>query len=117
MRGNPNKELMQDPREDKNGDTRRSRTPAPSDQWREHMPLHELIYGLVPRPPIHAHAWTVPPIRVELPVSESRHFGQGVEKGLEESEKAGKPNHERNCRKLHEALKDGDEVQVGDFFE
>lgn len=58
------------------------------------MAFHELVDGLVPGSPVYAYARTVPPVSIELSVTEFHDFGKSVQEGLEEREESSKPNDE-----------------------
>ena len=87
-------QLMKKPAEDKHPRTRRVRTPTSSYQRLIKMPSHEMINRLIPHPPVSPHARTIPPFRVEFPIAESHHLGQGIESGLEDGEETGEPDYE-----------------------
>lgn len=72
------------------------------------MALHELVDGFIPRAPVRADAIGVPPIAVEVAVTEAGDFGEGIEEGLEEREEAGEPDDEGDGGEFHEPLEDGD---------
>ena len=90
--GNPDEDFVQHCRKCKHHEPSRSLTPAPSDQRRVYMPLHELVHGLVPRSPIRAHGRAVPPLAVELSVAKPHELSQRVETGLEHGKEARKPD-------------------------
>lgn len=53
----------------------------------------------------------VPPVAVELAVTEAHDLSESVEEGLEKSEKASQPAEEGDGGELHETFDDGCEVQ------
>lgn len=115
--GNPDQNLVQDGGDEEDGDARDERTPSPADHGHEDVALEVLVHGLVPRAPVSAQALAVPPVVVERPVSEPRHFGQGVEERLEKGEETGEPDDEGDGGELHQALQDIGEVERGDLVE
>ena len=84
--------------------------PAPSDEWRVHMSLHEQIDRSVPRSPVCSKTRAVPPIGIELTVPESHDLGQRVQQRLEEGEESSEPDDQRDRRQLHDALQNGSNV-------
>lgn len=80
---------MQNAAEHKNTRARGIWTPPPSYQRRIDMSLHEMIYRLIPGPPISANARTIPPLRVKFSVAKPHNLRQCVERRLENSEESG----------------------------
>ncbi len=85
---------MQEAREDKHHHTRCVRAPASSNERPVDMSPHEMVHGLIPRAPVHAHGGGVPPLGVELAVAEAHNLRQRVQGGLEDGEEAREPDDE-----------------------
>ncbi len=81
------------------------------------MTPHEMVDWLVPCRPVLLHRRTVPPILVELAVAEAEDLSKGVEEGLEESEKAGEPDHYGDGGELHQSLNNGREIKGSHLVE
>lgn len=117
MRGHPDQQLMQQPREHKHHRAREPAAEAPAHERGVDVPPHEVIHGFVPRAPVVPHARAVPPLGVEFAVAEAHNLREGVQQALEDGEEAGEPDDEGDGGEFHEALGDGGDVHGGDFRE
>lgn len=53
---------------------RRVRTPSSSHQRRIDMSSHEVVYRLIPRPPVSAYTRTIPPLGIKFSITECHQF-------------------------------------------
>lgn len=117
MRRHADKDFVQAGGKDEGQDLRGSRVHAAPDQRSVYVTFHELGHGFVPGCPVGPDVGAVPPVAVEFAVAKPHHFGEGIERSLEESVEAGKPADDTDCAKLEDALKEIDQVQLGDVRE
>lgn len=68
------------------------------------MPPHEVGDRLIPGSPVRTDARAIPPIRVELAVSEFHNFSQGIQGRLENSKEPSQPNDQGDCGEFHQTL-------------
>jgi hypothetical protein len=112
-----NQQFMQQARKDKNQSLSNLRINASPDQRRINMPLHKMINGFIPTRPVDPHTRHIPPIAVKFAIAEPHHFGQCVQKGLEEGKETSQPAEERYCAEFHDSFGNGYEVEGGNVVE
>ena len=117
MRGHADEQFVEDAREDENEDLGYGRGDAAADERRVDVAAHKVCYGLVPGSPVCADGCRVPPVAVELSVTEAHHLGQSIKSGLEEGKETTEPAEDANGGELHDALGNGCQVQGEDLIE
>lgn len=117
MRGHAHENLMQNSRDEEDGKARRGRLPSAADQGHVDVALKVGVHRAVPGAPISTQAHAVPPVVIEEAIAKSKHLGQRVEEGLEQSKEASEPDNERNGRQLQQALEDRRDIQRGNLVE
>lgn len=106
---------MQDAGEEEDENLSERRRPSAANEGAVDVAAHEVGHGLVPCCPVCADATDVPPVSVELSIAKLHNLCKGIQRGLEEGEKAAEPAEDGDGRELHDALSNGGEIQGQNF--
>lgn len=106
MRGNADKHFMKHTGKQEGEKLRERRMDTTTNHGSIDVPLHEMRDRFVPGRPVFSNTYGVPPVAVELSVSETENFCEGIEERLEQGEKSCEPADQTDSAEFHDSFQD-----------